>query len=149
VEKVEGGGGVGKRGSSVQYTLPASGENGGEFLAMDVNSGKVLWRHRHQTPFTSAALTTGGGLVVAGDYDRYLHIYDATSGEELFTSRMPSAVLGFPIAYAIRGREYLAIPVGAGAPRVTFAARVIQKSPPAGNGIFVFALPSRSIAKNR
>lgn len=143
VEKVEGGGGVGKRGTSTQYTLPSAGGNGGEFVAMDIKTGNIRWRHRIETPFTSAALTTGGGLVITGDYDRNLLIYDASTGEELFRTRMPSAVLGYPITYAANGTQYLAIPVGAGAPRVTFAARVIKKAPPVGNSIYVFALPNR------
>ena len=144
VEKVEGGGGVGKRGTSIQYTLPAAGGNGGEFVAMDIKTGNIRWRHRIETPFTSAALTTGGGLVITGDYDRNVFIYDASTGEELFRTRMPSAVLGYPITYAVNGTQYLAVPVGAGAPRVTFAARVLKKTPPAGNGIYVFSLPNRT-----
>ena len=33
-------------------------------------TGNVLWRHRTRTAIDSAALTTGGGLVVVGDWDR-------------------------------------------------------------------------------
>ena len=45
VEKVVGGGGTGgvKR---INTKFPGGGGNVGEFLAMDVRSGKVLWRQR-------------------------------------------------------------------------------------------------------
>jgi alcohol dehydrogenase (cytochrome c) len=144
VERREGGGGVGAGQGRKEYVHPATGGQMGDFLAMHV-SGKILWRHRRTTPFTSAALTTAGGLVVTGDYDRWLYIFDSASGDVLFQTRMPTAVQGFPITYAVNGTQYLAVPVGAGSPRVVFAARVLtdRTRPPIGNALFVFALPDR------
>jgi alcohol dehydrogenase (cytochrome c) len=121
----------------------------GDFVAMDILTGKILWRHRKPAPFTSAVLTTAGGLVVTGDYDRWLYIYDSATGELLFQTRMPSAVLGFPVTYAVGDKQYLAVPVGAGSPRVVFAARALgdRPRPPTGNALLVFALPDRPPAR--
>ena len=77
-----------------------------------------------------AALTTAGGLVVSADTDRNLFIHDVETGEVLFRTRMPGSVQGFPITYAVGGRQYLAAPVGGGR----------------ANAIYVFALPQRAIA---
>ena len=94
---------------------------------------------------TSAALTTAAGLVVVGDWDRKLYVHDAATGKVLFQTRLPSAVQGFPVTYAVNGRQYLAIPVGSGSPRVNWATRILpeKKAPPIGNSLFVFALPDR------
>lgn len=151
VERREGGGGVGAGQGRKEYPHPAAPNHMGDFVAMDIQTGKILWRHRKPTPFTSAVLTTAGGLVVTGDWDRLLYIYDSATGEVLFQTRMPSAVLGFPVTYAIGGKQYLAVPVGAGSPRIVFATRVLadRPRPPTGNALFVFALPDRPAAARR
>ncbi len=92
---------------------------------MDINSGDLLWRHSMATRPGSAALTTDGGLVVGADTDRHLYIHDATNGDVLFQTRLPASVQGFPITYAVEGRQYLAAPVGGNR----------------SNAIYVFALP--------
>ena len=144
VQRSEGGGGSG-RGKRLNLSHPESPDGLGEFLAMSANSGRVLWRHRTRTPPTSAALTTAGGLVVVGDWDRYLYVHDATTGNILFQTRLPTSVQGYPLSYAVGGRQYLAVPVGTGGGEwvTTIPADVIpdKTPPPAGNGIFVFALP--------
>jgi len=147
VPRVEGRGGSGPvRRTNLFH--PQSPNGLGEFLAMDMRSGKVLWRHRTRTPINSAALTTGGGLAIVGDWDRNLYIFDAANGKVLFQTRMPTSVQGFPITYAVRGKQYLAIPVGTGGGSWTSLIPVEltpEKQRPTGaNGIYVFALPERA-----
>jgi alcohol dehydrogenase (cytochrome c) len=112
---------------------------------MHARDGTILWRHRTRTPPNTAALTTGGGLVVVGDYDRYLYVHDAASGDILFQTRLPTSVQGFPITYAVGGRQYLAVPVGTGGGQwvTTIPADLTpeKKIAQSANGIFVFALP--------
>jgi alcohol dehydrogenase (cytochrome c) len=143
-ERVEGGGGTGGV-RRVNQFHPESPDGIGEFVAMDMKTGKVLWRHRTRTPMNTAALTTGGGLVIVGDWDRYLYIHDATTGKILFETRMPSSVQGFPVTYAVRGRQYLAIPVGTGGATwsTSVPADLVPEKKIAGNAnaIYVFALP--------
>ena len=106
---------------------PASEGYPGHLIAMDINSGDLLWRHSMATRPGSAALTTGGGLVIAADTDRHLYAHDAATGDVLFQTRLPASVQGFPITYAVDGRQYLAAPVGGNR----------------SNAIYVFALPAR------
>ena len=106
---------------------PASEGYPGHLIAMDINSGELLWRHSMATRPGSAALTTGGGLVIAADTDRHLYAHDAATGDVLFQTRLPASVQGFPITYAVDGRQYLAAPVGGNR----------------SNAIYVFALPAR------
>ena len=144
VEQREGGGGAGPV-RRTNHFHPDSPDQLGEFLAMSMRTGEVLWRHRFRTPINSAALTTGGGLAVAGDWDRHLYVFDAADGEILWQTRMPTSVQGFPISYAAGGKQYLAVPVGTGG--ASWTSQIPQqltpeKQRPVGaNAIFVFALP--------
>ena len=152
VNRVEGGGGTGpvKRTNTFH---PQSPNGLGEFLAMDMKSGKVLWRHRTRTPMNSAALTTAGGLAIVGDWDRNLYAFDAANGKVLFQTRMPTSVQGFPITYAAGGRQYLAIPVGTGGgswtSQVPIELTPEKRRPVNANGIYVFALPDRPATSTR
>ena len=98
-----------QRGSRVH---PASGEHAGHLIAMDIDTGELLWRHSMETRSGAAALTTAGGLVVGADTDRYLYVHDVATGEVLFRTRMHASAQGFPITYAVDGRQFIAVPVG-------------------------------------
>lgn len=143
-ERVEGGGGVGG-GKRTNLMHPESPDGLGELIALRARTGETLWRHRTRTPPATSALTTAGGLVVIGDWDRYLYIHDASSGKILFQTRLPTSVQGFPISYAVNGRQYLAVPAGTGGGQwvTTIPAELTpeKKIPAGGNAIFVFALP--------
>ena len=144
VERREGGGGGGL-GRRVNVHHPASGGNLGEFVAMH-RSGEILWKHRQRTPFNSAALTTAGGLAFVGDWDRYANAYDVATGDLLWQTRLPTSLQGFPISYAVDGRQYVAIPVGIGSgtwSTIPFTLTPEKHRPNTGNALFVFALPSR------
>ncbi len=159
VPRAEGNGGTGPV-DRTNLFHPASPEGLGEFTAMDAN-GKVLWRYRTRTPMNTAALTTAGGLAIVGDWDRNLYVFDAANGKILYQTRMPTSVQGFPISYAVRGKQYLAIPVGTGGGSWGTQVPVlgtgggswgtqvpVQLTPDKqrrdnANAIYVFALPGR------
>src|SRR6266446_4074667 len=144
VEKVIGKGGTGPVGRT-DYKHPESGGNLGEFLAMDTRTGKVLWRHRTPSPSNTAALTTAGGLVFGGDWDRHMYAYDASTGKILWQTRLPTSAQGFPITYLAKGKQYVAMPAGIGGGSwstliPTELAPEIRQ-PKSGNALLVFALP--------
>ena len=114
---------------------PLSPEHAGQLVAVDIDTGEIRWRHRTATRPLAAALTTGGGLVVSGDSDRYLFLHDVETGQVLHRTRLTSPVQGYPMTYAVDGRQYLAIPVGGG------------RAPGAPNALFVFTLPAEPAAR--
>ena len=69
-----------------------------------------------------------GGLAIVGDTGRNISMHDATSGKLLYQTRLPGGVTGFPISYAVRGKQYFAVPVK-------------SRDQVGGNAVFVFALP--------
>lgn len=113
VPRVVGKGGAGGA-KRTSLPHPASPTDLGEFIAMDSRTGRVRWRHRNPVPYDTAALTTAGGLVFVGDLDRYFYAFDVVTGKRLWQTRTPTPTDGFPITYAVRGRQYLAVPSGPG-----------------------------------
>jgi alcohol dehydrogenase (cytochrome c) len=144
VQQTLGGGGVGPvRRKNTKH--PKSDGNLGEFLALDARSGKTMWRHRTPAPMNTAALTTGGGLVFGGDWDRRMYAYDAITGKILWQTRLPTSAQGFPITYSAKGKQYVAMPAGTGGGSWTTMippelAPEIRR-PNSGNTLLVFALP--------
>ena len=152
VTKVEGGGGLGQ-GRRENYYHPESGDNLAQFAAMDSATGRILWLHRQRAPFNTAALTTGGGLVFVGDWNRYANAYDVRSGQLLWQNRLTTSPQGFPVTYAVGGRQYVAMPVGIGAASWGTTIPIVMapeiKRPSGGNALFVFALPDASAQRGR
>jgi len=146
VEKVVGKGGTGPV-ARADYKHPESGGNLGEFLAMDTQTGKVLWRQRTASPSNSAALSTAGGLVFGGDWDRHMYAYDATSGKILWQTRLTTSAQGFPITYLARGKQYVAMPagIGGGSWSVLIPSELAPeiRRPNSGNALLVFAVPGK------
>jgi alcohol dehydrogenase (cytochrome c) len=150
VEKIVGKGGTGPVARS-DYKHPESGGSLGEFLAMDLRTGRVLWRQRTPSPSNTAAMATAGGVVFGGDWDRHVYAYDAATGKILWETRLSTSAQGFPITYLAKGKQYVAIPAGVGggswstllgpelAPEI--------RHPNSGNAIFVFALPAAGAAR--
>lgn len=144
VKKVEGGGGLGQGRRQDSYH-PESPDNLAQFVAMDSTSGRLLWVTKQRAPFNTSALTTAGGLVFVGDWNRYVNAYDTASGKLLWQNRLTTSPQGFPITYAVNGRQYIAVPVGIGAASWGTSIPIVLapdiKRPSGGNAIFVFALP--------
>jgi alcohol dehydrogenase (cytochrome c) len=145
--KVAGGGGTGPvRRKNTKH--PQSDGNLGEFLALDVTSGKILWRHRTPSPSNTAALATAGGVVFGGDWDRHMYAYDAATGKVLWQTRLPTSAQGFPITYLANGKQYVAMPagIGGGSWSTLIAPELAPeiRRPNSGNALLVFALPTGS-----
>jgi len=143
-EKRVGGGGTGPV-RRRDYKHPASDGNLGEFQALDIKSGKTLWRYRTPSPINTAALTTAGGVVFAGDWDRHVYAFDASNGKILWQSRLPTSAQGFPVSYLAKGKQYVAVPagIGGGSWSTLLAPELAPeiRRPNSGNSILVFALP--------
>ena len=147
VERREGGGGTGGVRDRQNHFHPDAPGQLGEFQALDIRTGETLWRHRLRVPYNTAALTTAGGLVFVGDWERHVYAYDAASGEKLWQSRLTTMANGYPITYAVDGRQYVAFgaggPLGGSSWTSIIPADLLpdKRNPRAGNGIYVFALP--------
>ena len=59
----------------------------------------------------------------------------------LWEIALGSPVSGFPITYAVDGRQYLAVGTGSGGTASHFSALTPEIRPASGNTLYVFALP--------
>ncbi|MCY4077802.1 MAG: PQQ-binding-like beta-propeller repeat protein [Acidobacteria bacterium] len=108
----------------------------GAVHAISVETGEITWLYE-QRAATMSLVATGGGLVFGGDVNGRFRAFDQESGEVLWEINLGSPVSGFPIAYAVDGRQYIA--VSTGTPR--FLNLTPELRPSFGNNLFVFALP--------
>ena len=110
----------------------------GAVWAISVETGETAWVHE-QRAATMSLVTTGGGLVFGGDVNGRFRALDQDTGEVLWEINLGSSVSGFPITYAVDGRQYVA--VSTGTPRfINLTPEVNAGSQ--GNNLFVFALPT-------
>ena len=139
VERKDGGGGFG--GESTVYPMPGADGMLGRLSAIDVTTLKPRWSHTQRAMFMTSALTTGGGLVFIGDLDRYFKAFDMKTGKVLWQTRLGSAPHGYPVTYAVGGKQYIAVTTGLG----VFKLMTAQQSPDiyqpnGGNMLYVFEL---------
>ena len=133
----------GNQGDRRWMEMPNTEGQFGKLSAFNVDSMEESWSIEQRAPFLTAALTTAGGLVFIGDYDRYVHAYDVGTGEELWRTRLATSAQGFPVSFAIDGEQYVAIPAGrdGGSPwRIGSFLAPELVSPTGHNALYVFKL---------
>ena len=111
----------------------------GMVLAISAETGETLWRHDQRAATTSLA-ATGGGLVFGGDANGRFRAHDHETGAVLWEINIGSPVTGFPITYAVDGRQYVAASTGNTGTTNAQSRLTPELRPSAGNTLFVFAL---------
>ncbi|MGY1489534.1 methanol/ethanol family PQQ-dependent dehydrogenase [Methylobacillus pratensis] len=86
----------------------------GGFMAWDGLKGKQAWYKKEKFSVWSGALATASDVVFYGTLDRWFKAVDAKSGKELWKFRVGSGVVGNPITYGHKGKQYVAILSGIG-----------------------------------
>ena len=108
----------------------------GAVHAISAETGATAWKYEQRAATMSLA-ATGGGLIFGGDVNGRFRAFDHETGEILWEVNLGSPVSGFPITYAVDGRQYVAIGTGYG----RFLELTPELRPSFGNNLFVFALP--------
>ncbi len=75
----------------------AASENG-TVLAVNLDSGDVLWRNRLDERLITGGVGAGGGLVIVGSRDAEVIALDQSTGETVWIGQVTSEVVAQPIA---------------------------------------------------
>jgi quinoprotein glucose dehydrogenase len=126
---------------------PAVAPPWGTLNAIDLNTGKYLWKiplgeypelaaqglHNTGTENYGGPVVTAGGLVFIGAtiFDKKLRAFDAATGRLLWETQLPFAGTATPATYMVGGRQYLVIE----------SNNARDRKAPQGMSYVAFALP--------
>ena len=111
-------------------------ENSGTVRAINAETGRTEWLYE-QRAGTVSYVATGGRLVFGGDVNGRFRAHDDETGEILWEINLGAEVVGYPISYAVDGKQYVAVNTGRGLGGVGTP----EIRPSGGTNLFIFALP--------
>ena len=123
---------------------PDSDGRFGRIQAVDLKTGKTVWKARQRAAPGTGILATAGNLLFVGALDRSFAAYDQSNGKKLWHRILTDVPSAAPITYTVDGKQYIAVVVGYGGPwSVTEAILTPEISLPVArsSSIWVFALP--------
>jgi glucose dehydrogenase len=131
------GGGAGRRGGGALRGLPITKPPYGLLTALNLTQGTMAWQvpagegsalirsnpllkdvklpDRLGSETNSGPSVTKGGLVFANAGERYLYVYDKTTGKEITRLATPYRPSGTPMTYVAKsGKQFVVVATGAG-----------------------------------
>ena len=113
----------------------------GTVQAISAETGEIVWKYE-QRAGTTSLVATGGGLIFGGDGNGRFRALDHETGDVLWEINLGSMVTGFPITYAVDGRQYVVASTGRSMSSTDNMRLTPELRPSTGNNLFVFALPA-------
>jgi alcohol dehydrogenase (cytochrome c) len=112
----------------------------GTVQAISVETGRINWKHERRAGMMSL-VTTGGGLVFGGDTSGHFLALDQETGKVLWEVNLGSPVTGYPVTYAVNGKQYVAVSTGNSLVSSGLNVLAPELHPSNASNVFVFALP--------
>ena len=123
-----------------QAQIAPGTNNVGTVQAVSVRTGETVWKYEQRAGVTSL-LTTGGGLLFGGDVNGRFRALDQNTGAVLWETDLGSTVTGYPVTFAVNGKQYVAVSTGVSVATGGALRLSPELSPGTRNQLFVFALP--------
>lgn len=86
----------------------------GRLIAFDQVTGQTKWSVNEMFQVYSGPLTTDGGVLFYGTLDGWFKAADQATGKILYQFHAPSGIIGNPITYTHKGKQYVAVLTGVG-----------------------------------
>lgn len=95
--------------------FPANnGDVRGRLIAFDPVSGQTKWAVDEKWQVYSGPLTTDSGVLFYGTLDGWFKAVDQSNGKVLYQFLCPSGIIGNPMTYTHKGKQYVAVLTGVG-----------------------------------
>jgi alcohol dehydrogenase (cytochrome c) len=112
----------------------------GSVWAISVETGKVLWKYEQRAGMLSL-VSTAGGLLLGGDAAGIFRAWDEKTGKVLWEVNLGAPVSGYPISYAVDGKQYIAVPTGGSLVAGSTNRLTPEFKPSQTSNVYIFALP--------
>jgi alcohol dehydrogenase (cytochrome c) len=89
-----------------------SWQDHGSISAIDISTGRRVWKFRTPEPERGGVTVTAGGLGFAGGGDGVLRAFDLRNGKILWRFQTGRQIASGPTVFAVNGKEYVAVTVG-------------------------------------
>jgi PQQ-dependent dehydrogenase (methanol/ethanol family) len=122
------------------FLAPDASGNLGVIHAVNAVTGKTEWSFSQRAGMQSL-VTTGGGLLFAGDSHGRFRAQDQATGEVLWEVNLGSPVTGYPATFEVGGQQYVAVSTGFWLAD-SYTPELIHGRQ---NTLYVFALPAAGI----
>jgi alcohol dehydrogenase (cytochrome c) len=103
----------------------------GRLAAVNIDTGKMVWKVDTEQPLIGGVLATAGNLVFNGEGNGMFSAFDASNGKKLWTYQAGAGVNAPAVSYTVGKKQYVAVAAG-GNTQLDFKR---------GNSVVVFALP--------
>jgi len=116
------------------------GQTHGYLSAIDPMTGKSKWQMAWPgQPSMAGTLSTGGNLVFTGAATGEFMAVDATNGKKLYEFNVGTGIIGLPVTWEHKGKQYVTIVAGAGGVWAVLGDERMAATP-AGGSVWTFAL---------
>jgi PQQ-dependent dehydrogenase (methanol/ethanol family) len=86
----------------------------GRLIAFDSVTGQTKWAVNEMFQVYSGPLTTDAGVLFYGTLDGWFKAADQATGKILYQFKAPSGIIGNPMTYMYKGKQYIAVLTGVG-----------------------------------
>ncbi|MGE5327344.1 MAG: methanol/ethanol family PQQ-dependent dehydrogenase [Deltaproteobacteria bacterium] len=90
------------------------GDIRGKLIAFDHVTGQTKWAVNEMFQVYSGPLTTDSGVLFYGTLDGWFKAVDQANGKILYQFHAPSGIIGNPMTYMYKGKQYVAVLTGVG-----------------------------------
>ncbi len=82
--------------------------------ALELTTGAIKWEYKQvgSKRYGAGLISTAGGLVFAGDDQGFFTALDARTGKPLWHFNAGQQITASPIAYSVKGKQYLSVAAG-------------------------------------